>query len=100
LSFYRLRFFPDKRLDWHELKPMEKQKLLARWHILLNETGDAAGMRGILQERLVILHRLNELGVYELEGLSLVKALEATNELVWKTDKAASLASPAPGTHL
>ncbi len=69
---------------------MEKQKLIARWRVLLNEPSNAVGIRGILQERLVILHRLNELGENNVEGLSIVKALEATNDLVWKTDKAAA----------
>lgn len=69
---------------------MEKQKLIARWRVLLNEPSNAAGIRGILQERLVILHRLNELGENDVAGVSIVKALEATNELVWKTDKASA----------
>jgi hypothetical protein len=70
------------------LNQMEKEKLLARWQILLNATSNAIVMRGVLQERLVILHRLNELGEKDIEGLSIVKALEATNDLVWRTDKA------------
>jgi hypothetical protein len=79
---------------------MEKQKLLARWRDLSSAPGDAIGIRDILKKRLVILHRLNQLGVYDIEGLSIVKALEATNELVWKTDKAARLASAKSGTLL
>ena len=69
---------------------MEKEKLLARWHVLLGEPSNAPGIRGVLQERLVILHRLNELGETNVEGVSIVKALEATNDLVWKTDKASA----------
>jgi len=69
---------------------MEKQKLIARWRVLLNEPSNAAGIRDVLQERLVILHRLNELGENDVAGVSIVKALEATNELVWKTDKASA----------
>ena len=69
---------------------MEKEKLLARWRVLLNEPSNAIGIRGVLQERLDILHRLNELGVKEVEGLSIVRALEQTNELVWKTAKAST----------
>jgi len=69
---------------------MEKQKLIARWRVLLNEPSNAVGIRGVLQERLDILHRLNELGENEVAGVSIVKALEATNELVWKTDKASA----------
>ena len=69
---------------------MEKEKLLARWQVLLNEPSNAPGIRDILQERLAILHRLNELGVDDIAGLPIVKALEATNDLVWKTNKASA----------
>jgi hypothetical protein len=69
---------------------MEKEKLLTRWHVLLNEPDNAAGIRDVLQERLIILHRLNELGVKDIEGLSIVSALEETNVLVWKTGKASA----------
>ena len=69
---------------------MEKEKLLARWHVLLAEPSNAVGIRGVLQERLEILHRLNGLGETDVEGLSIVTALEQTNDLVWKTDKAAA----------
>ena len=69
---------------------MEKEKLLARWHVLLNEPGSAAGIRAVLQEKLDILHRLNELGVKDIEGVSIVRALEQTNTLVWKTAKASA----------
>jgi hypothetical protein len=58
---------------------METKELLARWHVLLNKTGNAIAHLGVLQERLNILHRLNELGIKDIDGLSLVKALEATN---------------------
>jgi hypothetical protein len=58
---------------------METEELLARWHVLLNEPGNALALRDVLQERLNILHRLNELGVRDLEGISIVTALEATN---------------------
>ena len=58
---------------------METKELLARWRVLLNQPGNAIAHLGVLQERLNILHRLNELGIRDIEGLSLVKALEATN---------------------
>jgi hypothetical protein len=58
---------------------METEELLARWHVLLNEPGNAIAVRGVLQERQIILHRLNELGARDIEGLSIVNALEATN---------------------
>ncbi|MGO8765859.1 MAG: hypothetical protein ACLQSR_12100 [Limisphaerales bacterium] len=63
---------------------MEKEELLARWHVLLGERSNAIARRDVLDERLAILHRLNELGVYEIEGLSLLKALETTNTLMRK----------------
>ena len=70
---------------------METKKLLARWHVLLNATGSAIVLLDVLQERLVILHRLNELGVRDIEGVSLVTALEATNTSMRKIN----YASPA-----
>jgi hypothetical protein len=41
-----------------------------------------------LQERLVILHRLNELGVRAIEGLSIFTAMDATNLSIRETDRA------------
>lgn len=64
---------------------MEEEKLLARWHVLLNEPGNAVPGRDVLEERLVILHRLNELGKYDIEGLPLIKALEQTNALMMES---------------
>jgi hypothetical protein len=58
---------------------METKLLLARWHFLLNEPGNAIAIWDILQERLVILHRLNELGTLYIEGLSIFSAMDATN---------------------
>jgi hypothetical protein len=58
---------------------METKELLARWHVLLNEPGNAVARRDVLQERLNILHRLNELGVKIIEGLSIFTAMETTN---------------------
>jgi len=70
---------------------METKELLARWHVLLNEPGNPVAHLGVLQERLNILHRLNELGVRDIEGVSLVTALEATNTSMRKIN----YASPA-----
>jgi len=67
---------------------MEQEELLARWQVLINEPGNAIAARSVLEERLAILHRLNELGVYEIEGVSLIKALEETNVLMRKTHRA------------
>jgi hypothetical protein len=43
-----------------------------------------------LQERLIILHRLNELGEKDIEGVSIVKALEETNVSMRETDRASA----------
>ena len=67
---------------------METKELLARWHFLLNEPVNATALRGVLHEKLKILHRLNELGIKQVEGLTLVQALEATNTSVRKINTA------------
>jgi hypothetical protein len=59
---------------------MEKEKLLERWRVLLNEPSSVKNIRNVLQERCVILHRLNELGEKDIEGLSIVEVLEETND--------------------
>ena len=64
---------------------METEELLARWHVLLSEPGNGIAVRGVLQERLVILHRLNELGEKDVEGLSIVNAPEETNASMRET---------------
>ncbi len=58
---------------------METERLLARWQVLLNGPGNAAALRAVLQEKLDILHRLNELGVWDIKGLSIFTAMETTN---------------------
>jgi hypothetical protein len=70
---------------------METKELLARWHVLRIEPVNAIALRGVLQEKLNILHRLNELGITQVEGLSLVQALETTNTSLRKIN----MASPA-----
>lgn len=67
---------------------MEKEKLLARWHVLFGEQKDTVAPVGVLEERLDILHRLNELGEKDIEGQSLVKALEETNASMRKINRA------------
>ena len=67
---------------------METKKLLARWHVLLNEPGNPIGLRDVLQERLDILHRLNELGTRDIDGLSIFAAMEATNVSMREIDRA------------
>jgi hypothetical protein len=67
---------------------METEELLARWHVLLNEPGNSIAVRSVLQERLDILHRLNELGKRDIEGLSIFTAMEATNVSMRELDTA------------
>ena len=67
---------------------METDELLARWHVLLNEPGNAIALRTVLQERLNILHRLNGLGIRDIEGLSIFTAMEATNASMREIDRA------------
>jgi hypothetical protein len=67
---------------------METEELLARWHVLLNEPGNAIALRTVLQERLNILHRLNGLGIRDIEGLSIFTAMEATNASMREIDRA------------
>jgi hypothetical protein len=70
---------------------METEMLLARWNVLLNEPGNANVVRGVFQERLDILHRLNELGVRDIDGLSIFTAMEATNASMREIDTARAL---------
>jgi len=58
---------------------VETKKLLARWQVLLNEPGGVSVLRDVLQEKLDILHRLNELGTRDIDGLSIFTAMETTN---------------------
>jgi hypothetical protein len=67
---------------------MEIKKLIARWHFLLNEPGNAIASRDVLQERLDILHRLNELGTRDIDGLSIFTAMDTTNVSMRETAKA------------
>ena len=69
---------------------METEKLLARWNVLLNEQGNAIAVRGVLQERLDILHRLNELGVRDIEGLDIFIAMETANASMREIDRASA----------
>ena len=64
---------------------METEELLARWHVLLNEPGKTIPLQDVLQERLNILHRLNELGTRGIEGLSIFTAMETTNASMRET---------------
>jgi hypothetical protein len=66
---------------------METEQLLARWQVLLEEPDNLIALRDVLLERLNILHRLNELGVREIEGLSIFTAMETTNVSMRKLAK-------------
>ncbi|MGA2246649.1 MAG: hypothetical protein ABSH48_16780 [Verrucomicrobiota bacterium] len=69
---------------------METKKLLARWHVLLNATGSAIVLLDVLQERLVILHRLNELGTRDIKGVSIFAAMESTNVSLREINRASA----------
>jgi hypothetical protein len=69
---------------------METKELLARWHFLLNEHGNAIASRDVFQERLDILHRLNELGTRDIDGLSIFTAMETTNVSMREIAKASA----------
>jgi hypothetical protein len=58
---------------------VETKELLARWQVLLNEPDNAISLRDVLQEKLDVLHRLNELGTRDINGLSIFTAMETTN---------------------
>jgi hypothetical protein len=78
---------------------MEKKELLNRWHELLNKpviagSGNEAAAHSVLQERLDILHRLNQLGQYEVEGVPIVQALEETNVLLRELDRDSAPLNP------
>lgn len=70
---------------------METETLLARWHVLINEPESTIAIRSVFQERLDILHRLNELGVRDIDGLSIFTAMEAANASLREIDKARAL---------
>jgi hypothetical protein len=69
---------------------METEKLIARWQVLLNEPGDAIASPVVLQERVDILHRLNQLGVREIEGVSIFTSMEATSALMREITRASA----------
>jgi hypothetical protein len=71
---------------------MEKDELLERWDVLVHEGAhvelqNKRAAQTLLQERLVILHRLNELGEYVVEGIPIGQALEDTNVLLREVDR-------------
>ncbi len=70
---------------------METKELLARWDVLLNKPGNAIAARGVMQERLDILHRLNELGVWNIGRSSIFDVMESTNVSMREIDRASAV---------
>ncbi len=71
---------------------MEKDELLERWDFLVHECinmelENKRAAQALLQERLTILHRLNELGEYVIEGTPIGQALENTNVLIREVNR-------------
>jgi hypothetical protein len=71
---------------------MEKNELLERWEALVHEGAhvelqNKRAAQALLQERLIILHRLNELGEYVVDGTPIGQALEDTNVLLREVDR-------------
>ena len=70
----------------------ETNDLLERWNVLQGEPGHPVGdnetaVRNRLEERVTILHRLNELGEYVVDGVPIVHALEEANALRRQLDQ-------------
>ena len=68
---------------------MEIKDLKEQWRASFNDPnqGGQQDSRETLQERLVILHRLNELGETDVNGLPIINALEETNASIRKVDR-------------
>jgi hypothetical protein len=65
----------------------ETNDLLERWRVLQSEPVHPVGdnetaVRNRLEERVKILHRLNELGEHVIDGVPIVHALEETNVML------------------
>ena len=68
---------------------MEITDLKEQWRASFNDPnhGGQQDSRETLQERQVILHRLNELGETDVNGLPIIEALEETNASIRKVDR-------------
>ena len=68
---------------------MEITDLKEQWRASLNDPnhGGQQNSRAALQERVDILHRLNELGETDVNGLPIIEALEETNASMRKVDR-------------
>jgi hypothetical protein len=83
------------------MKIEEIENLQRRWHELTEkpvraDSFNAAILRGELQEKLNILHRLNGLSETDIEGVSIVNALEETNSRLRKLIAGVPLDDAAP----
>jgi len=56
----------------------------------MNGPGNVIAGRAVFQEKLDILHRLNELGVRVVDGLSIFTAMESANASLRAIEKALS----------
>jgi hypothetical protein len=68
---------------------MEITDLKEQWRASFNDPnhGGHQDSRETLQERMDILHRLNELGETDVNGLPIIEALEETNASMRKVDR-------------
>ena len=68
---------------------MEITDLKEQWRASFNDPnhGGQQDSRETLQERMDILHRLNELGETDVNGLPIIEALEETNAFMRKVDR-------------
>lgn len=68
---------------------MEITDLKEQWRASFNDPnrGGRPDSREALQERVDILHRLNELGETDVNGLPIIEALEETNASIRKVDR-------------
>jgi hypothetical protein len=74
------------------MKIQEIEDLKEQWRVSYSDTEPPAhdyraASRDVLHERLDILHRLNELGETNVNGLPIIKALEETNTSIRKIDR-------------
>lgn len=74
------------------MKIQEIDDLKEQWRFSYDDSEPPArdsrvASRDVLNERLSILHRLNELGETEINGLPIIEALEETNAFMRKIDR-------------
>jgi hypothetical protein len=74
------------------MKIQEIEDLKEQWRVTYNDSEPPApdgrvASRDVLDERLSILHRLNELGEIDINGLPIIEALDETNAFMRKIDR-------------